>query len=138
MRKGTSNDSCLSSPTIWRIPPDFFNSTFSQPHNLRHAGGTKKAIGQEQVEREKALPVRSEGTRYFLLSRSGTLALGAFSTITWWGGEQKEQNLVFFLPHPTVLLFEVSLSRPIKTFPFLIPPYLLQKPMGAWASSVRL
>lgn len=29
------------------------------------------------------LPVRSEGTRYFFLSRSPILALGAFSTITW-------------------------------------------------------
>lgn len=28
------------------------------------------------------LPVRSEGTRYFFLSRSPILALGAFSTIT--------------------------------------------------------
>lgn len=38
------------------------------------------------------LPVRSEGTRYFLLSRSGTLALGAFSTITWKEGERKQET----------------------------------------------
>lgn len=37
-----------------------------------------------------------------------------------------ESNLVFFLPHPTVALFEVHLSRPTKMFPFLIPLYLLQ------------
>lgn len=40
------------------------------------------------------LPVRSEGTRYFLLSRSGTLAFGAFSTITWREreGERKQET----------------------------------------------
>lgn len=38
------------------------------------------------------LPVRSEGTRYFLLSKSGTLALGAFSTITWKERERKQET----------------------------------------------
>lgn len=38
------------------------------------------------------LPVRSEGTRYFLLSKSGTLALGAFSTITWKETERKQET----------------------------------------------
>lgn len=38
--------------------------------------------GIKGQKRERPLPVRSEGTRYFLLSRSGTLALGAFSTMT--------------------------------------------------------
>lgn len=43
----------------------------------------KKVLpGIKGQKRERPLPVRSEGTRYFLLSRSGTLAFGAFSTMT--------------------------------------------------------
>lgn len=85
--------------------------------------------------REGALPVRSEGTRYFLLSRSGTLALGAFSTITWEekqkvGIKTAESNLVFSPLHPTVALSEVSLSRADTAFPFLIPPSPLQNVWG--------
>lgn len=41
----------------------------------------------------QCLPVRSEGTRYFFLSRSPILALGAFSTITW-KREKRERSQI--------------------------------------------
>ena len=69
----------------------------------------KGLLWEKGQGRDRALPVRSEGTRYFLLSRSGTLALGAFSTITWEerqrvGMKTAESNLVCCLLHPTIAL----------------------------------
>lgn len=62
-------------------------------HQLRLEIKIKKALPRmEGQKREKPLPVRSEGTRYFLLSRSGTLALGAFSTMTLKENRREYEN----------------------------------------------
>ena len=61
--------------------PQFYLPSSPQSHAHRRGLG-RLCSGRKGQGRDRALPVRSEGTRYFLLSRSGTLALGAFSTIT--------------------------------------------------------
>lgn len=122
----------LNHLTLWRSTLTFFNSS---TQSMQEGLGTLAKGGR--IRGGKALPVRSEGTRYFLLSRSGTLALGAFSTITWEkrqtvGMKTTESNLAFFLPHPTAALFEVNLSRPKQLFHFLflLTPYKMYGQMG--------
>ena len=91
--------------------------------------------GRKGQGRDRALPVRSEGTRYFLLSRSGTLALGAFSTITWEerqrvGMKTAESNQYVSFYTLQLPLSEVSFSRLNITFPSLILSYPLQNVQG--------
>ena len=96
----------LGHPT--HFPPFYLpSSPRSHAHRKDWEGGGKGLLWEKGQGRDRALPVRSEGTRYFLLSRSGTLALGAFSTITWEerqrvGMKTAESNLVCYLLHPTI------------------------------------
>lgn len=66
-----------------QLPDEAMHSHNPYGHQLRLEIKIKNALpATKGQKRERLLPVRSEGTRYFLLSRSGTLALGAFSTMT--------------------------------------------------------
>ena len=112
-------------PNSWENPTYFLQFYFLSIPGSQAQGTVWGCFAMEVEEgQEGALPVRSEGTRYFLLSRSGTLALGAFSTITWEerqrvGMKTAESNLVPALLHPPAALPEVDLSGPHKMFPFL-------------------
>lgn len=77
----------------------------------------------ESQKTEKPLPVRSEGTRYFLLSRSGTLALGAFSTMTWKENRRGDENRRPYCPSFHTLNLS-TLSRLSVTFQSLLPMFL--------------
>ena len=84
--------------------PQFYLPSSPQSHAHRRGLG-RLCSGRKGQGRDRALPVRSEGTRYFLLSRSGTLALGAFSTITWEdrqrvGMKTAESNQCYLLSTP--------------------------------------
>ena len=77
----------------------------SSPRSHAHRKDWEGSAVGGRVGGDRALPVRSEGTRYFLLSRSGTLALGAFSTITWEdrqrvGMKTAESNQCYLLSTP--------------------------------------
>lgn len=60
---------------MWSLPGYFLGADY-------RVKNTSETFSLKNQEEWTLLPVRSEGTRYFLLSRSGTLAFGAFSTIT--------------------------------------------------------
>lgn len=83
MSKALGNTKQLETVCTGPLPEEPMHGHKPFSHQLGLEIKIKNALPRmESQKTEKPLPVRSEGTRYFLLSRSGTLALGAFSTMT--------------------------------------------------------